>query len=524
MVRIIKKNLILVSVLLFCLSCSSYNYATRVVDNILETSPDAIKILETVFESKKIIFVGSSDHSTINDVLFFNEDNLIKLYNKGLRYILVEGGTSDIEYNEEELLKKDIALFYPWENVGVQYSEQPIIKNIYNINKRLNSEKIQIIGLESHRQNFVIKDPDESNIYNYRDNYMFENAKYIINNSLPHEKILILCGTSHGYTNVVKKMNSINDSIYEWKTLSFYLKELYGENFVSFSYIPIDAATLDSIFYDKLQNSKKWFEKSFSSKFISLENAEIIDKYIKIFFDENHKSLDGFIMDKHSEYGIKYCYMLENPLILETIINQTKSYYNFLLDIIKENKVFDYRDPDILYKIEFLTRNLYYLKFTFGENFKYSFWNPKNDLTAALNDLKKYKQFSNGLDEKSIKEFQILIRCMHYLKYKDSKFYYKYGKRVIAKAHNLIPQEIWFYYWNAIMNFKLKNYRKSLNHCKLFISNDLAYSTPFLIDILNTAIECSLKINEDISEYLFILHNLSNELNLDVKEINLFLN
>ena len=186
--------------------------------------------------------------------------------------------------------------------------------------------------------------------------------------------------------------------------------------------------------------------------------------------------------------------------------------------------MFDYRDPDILYKIEFLTRNLYYLKFTFGENFKYSFWNPKNDLTAALNDLKKYKQFSNGLDEKSIKEFQILIRCMHYLKYKDSKFYYKYGKRVIAKAHNLIPQEIWFYYWNAIMNFKLKNYRKSLNHCKLFISNDLAYSTPFLIDILNTAIECSLKINEDISEYLFILHNLSNELNLDVKEINLFLN
>lgn len=80
--------LLLASILI---GCGSYDRASVAVDAVLDSCPDALAVLEYSFKHKKIIFVGINDHSTINTALFFSEENLQKLHECGLRYILCEG-------------------------------------------------------------------------------------------------------------------------------------------------------------------------------------------------------------------------------------------------------------------------------------------------------------------------------------------------------------------------------------------------------------------------------------------------
>ena len=75
------------------IGCDLYDKASVVVDDVLNSCPDALNVLESSFESKKIIFVGINDHATINTALFFSKENLRRLHDSGLRYILCEGGT-----------------------------------------------------------------------------------------------------------------------------------------------------------------------------------------------------------------------------------------------------------------------------------------------------------------------------------------------------------------------------------------------------------------------------------------------
>lgn len=77
---------------------------------------------------------------------------------------MLEGGLPNKSlYNEEDLINKNVMLFYPWESVGVQYIENSIIDNVLNINKSIAKEDpIKIIGLEGGRENFAISDQDEN--------------------------------------------------------------------------------------------------------------------------------------------------------------------------------------------------------------------------------------------------------------------------------------------------------------------------------------------------------------------------
>ena len=131
--------LVLLGIIFFS-SCSKFERASVSVDKILSQSPDEVFELENLFEDKKIIFVGSNDHNLINDVEFFDKKNLTKFYNKGLRYILFEG---DVPTVEDDMLNNQVMIFYPWESVGVQYCENPILKNIAEINQNfIDSERI----------------------------------------------------------------------------------------------------------------------------------------------------------------------------------------------------------------------------------------------------------------------------------------------------------------------------------------------------------------------------------------------
>lgn len=509
------RSILLLLLFIFFTSCSEFNEASDIVDSILSERPNAVSEIEKILETKKIIFVGSDDHNLINDVIFFNKENLQRFYNKGLRYILFEG---DVPDDEKQMMEQQVMIFYPWENVAVQYYEHPILKNIAEINSSLTlNEKIKVVGLERGRTNFTIDNKDEKSIYNYRDEFMFKTAKEFIDNSDDDDKFLILCGAAHGY------IKSVNRNGFEWKTLGSYLKNEYKNDFVSLDYIAIDSVTIDSIYFDALKNSEKWYKTNYIERIININDIKNINKKIKIFFDDNYQLYDYFIADKHSKYGIKYCYKLADPDVYSQVIQETVSIYNNLK---KYNYDYDYSNPEVSYKIENLLKNLYYLKFQFGDSFEYNFWNPSKDLLSAINSL-KFEKTKQEYSDSVIKEYQMLIRAMYYIRYSDIgenvSFYMKHGKKQIKEASNLIPKEIWSDYWNAIMNYKCLNYKESLKFCNNYLANSLAYSSQALPEILNIAIVCSKKNNSDFEIYKSILDNLSNELKIDVTKTHLFL-
>ena len=508
--------------------CASYNKASRAVDAVLDSSPDAMTVLEHSLERKKIVFVGINDHATINTALFFSKENLRKLHDHGLRYILCEGGLPAKNlYEDSDLVQRSVELFYPWESVEAQYYENSVFQNVYSINRNLaEDEKIKVVGLEGRRQNFTIGD-DEAKIYNYRDEYMFNVAKEYIDGSKEDERILILCGSAHGYTDGVRRFNPQSNSEYEWIPLGSRLKREYGDSFLSLSYIAVDSATRDSVFYRQLKDSDSWNATNITGKFVALQDAEEIDGAIPIFFDKNYPLYDGFIMDKHAEYGIKYCYKLDDPVVLERVIAQTEELYQSLLQVLQTAGRFDYDNPDIAYEIEFFCRNVYYLKFHFGRSFDYSFWNPSTRLGDVLADLRKAPAPAKAISEADAKEFQTLIRCMYYLQYgstkEDISFYHKHGAEALELACSLIPHEIWPLYWNTVMNFRLGNYGEAARYADLFLGEDLSRSSFCLPDVLEIAVESCAEMGLDPSEYATMLEGLSNELDIDVDRVHLFL-
>lgn len=510
------------------IGCDLYDKASVVVDDVLNSCPDAVNVLESSFESKKVIFVGINDHATINTALFFSKENLQKLHDCGMRYILCEGGLSSKNlYDDSDLVQQEVELFYPWESVEAQYYENTVFQNVHSINRNLaQDEKIKVVGLEGRRQNFTIGD-DESRIYNYRDEYMFNVAREYIDGSKEDERILILCGSAHGYTDGVRRFNPQGNSEYEWITLGSRLKREYGDAFLSLSYIAVDSATRDSVFYGQLKKSDSWNTTNIVGKFVTLQDAEEINGAIPIFFDGNYPLYDGFIMDKHAEYGVKYCYKLDAPAVLERVIVQTEELYQSLSQIAETEGGFDYDNPDIAYKIEFFCRNVYYLKLYFGKDFDYSFWNPSTRLEDALAALRKLSVAAKTVSEEAAKEFQTLIRCMYYLQYgatkEDISFYYEHGTDALELARSLIPHEIWPLYWYTVMNFRLGNYGDTLRYADLFLGEELSRSTFCLPDVLELAIESCTETGRDSSKYAKMLEGLSNELGIDVDKVHLFL-
>jgi hypothetical protein len=127
----------LISIIFF--SCSNkYSKASRFVDSILSKKENATNYLEQKIEETKIVFIGSSDHSITNDSFFFDYNTICKLYEKGLRYVLLEGGLQGKTlYDYDDLITNNIILFYPWESVGVQYVENSIIDNILTVNNTI---------------------------------------------------------------------------------------------------------------------------------------------------------------------------------------------------------------------------------------------------------------------------------------------------------------------------------------------------------------------------------------------------
>lgn len=507
---------------LLVLGCHSnktdFNFISKKVDACFSEKENAIDVVERTFEKKRIVLIGCANHSTVNDILFLNSTNLKKLHNKGLRYILCEGGLPNkTVYEKEDLEKKYVKIFYPWEKVGAIHSPTSLHQEVLKINSTLSeNEQIKLVGLEGGRKNFLMGKDSEDDVLNYRDEYMFDVAKSFIDNETEDAKFLILCGAFHGAKKVVKEDGR---RIFP---LAYHLHKKYNNAFETFEYISLSDFFINSMHCKDFLKSDDWKKNDYRQKFLDNSDVAKLNKFIPIFVGKENRTYKNFFVDKNSMYGIKYGYALNEKSVLTEVVNQTKATNQKLRDkAIDKNEL----SAEDFYEIENFVKNIYYLELFYGENFKYNFWNPHASLTDALNNLPESHSPKHSLSYSQLEEYQNLLSVMHYLQFSNSQktaaLYYDYGKELIESARKILPQEVWFDYWHAVMNFKMGNYRASLEYCKKLLDNELILCAQIFPEVLELAIENSKKLDLERSAYEEMLHNLKNEFDMDISEISL---
>ena len=489
---------------------------TEKVDEILLAAPDSFSELEKIVKEKKIIFIGSNDHRQINDHNFLNRESVEKLRKLGIKYILVEaGGPKDFVFSKSDLEDNWIRVFYPWHGVDVQYHENEFRKVVLDVNNKLKEEdQLIMVSLEANRENEIPEDSEETDFFNYRDKYMFDVAKRFIDNSKSDEKVLIYCGSGHGIKEPVKYFGPN-----KWKTLGSQLAKAYGDDYGAYSYVSLSGA-----FYPWVIGGINLPGQQIKEKFITSEYAQKVNKLINFVQPNLINLYDGFIIDKNTEYGLLYGYALHVPVVLKEVIKETKETAAYCNEI---DKSYDY-NPDQYYKLDSFIRNIYYLKLFYGDLFDYNLWNPSTKLQDALNKLPLDYKGSKSLDNDKMAEYQNYLNYsmvdLHNIQSKkDAKICYEHWLPFIEKAKSIYPEEVWCDYWMAVVNYKLGNFDVAKTYCDAFLNNPLSMSCQVLPEILNTAIQCCKNIGEDYSLYEEKLGNLSNEFEIDITKISMYL-
>ncbi len=519
--------MLIIYILFGCSSSINFNLINQKVDSVLQNKKNAIDVLEKTFETKRIVLIGSGNHSTINDSIFLNKDNLRRLYNKGLRYILCEGGLKDnFIYEKKDLEKKYVAIFYPWENVGAVYSPVTLNEEVLNVNLEHNEKNsLKIIGLESGRELFVETENNADQILNYRDKYMYDVAKKFIDSENYNVKFLVLCGSFHGSKKPIKENGKI---LYP---LGYYLNNYYKDSFETYEYLSFSSFYIESTFYDCFLDNENWKITDFKQKFLNRNDIIKINKYIPIFVARENRNYNNFFVDKNSIYGIKYGYILKDESVNKEIINQTFIINDKLKSqtetITNSNNNYN-NTAEAFFETERFIKNIYYLKLFYGDAFTYKFWNPEESLIHCLKKILNVEVTTEKINYDRLEEYQNLLSVMYYLKFSKSKddalYYYKKGKDLIEKARKIMSDEIWFDYWHAYMNFKMEEYQRSLDYCKKLLNNPLVLCSQVYPEILELTINSSEKLNLSYSQYENEFKNLKNEFNIDISAFSLFRN
>ena len=505
----------------------------------MSDSPDALEEILEIFKTSDIVFIGGASHQLLNDKLFINS-NLQHFYNAGVRYILTEGGGSTTQTPSDITLTQSfIRLFYPWDYVGVRYGANHLDDEVYLFNRDKNQQdEIRIIGLETGRENFIPGALNLIDMYNYRSEYMANIAFEYIDNAALDEKILILAGGLHGQPEVI---HNAWGSLETWKPLGAYLRERYQDKYFSLLYLTLDEnIKVDPSFQD-LFNSNEWRGMANDQKLVTPLNKLRLAKILPTLGFSDR--FDSYIVDKSGIKGVMYGYALFDFDILSEVINQTKSLNAAISLLSKENRL-DYSNPNIYYVARDLLLNVYYLKLFFGDNFTYTFWNPRITLNEALSAFES-KIFSRDINIQDIMVFPIpsieTLRDYHdymyyFLSLNENEFWdisihgdYKSQINIIEpyfiKAENIFPYELWTKYWFATMFFKAGEYDSAYSYLQDILANSLVCSIQNLPEILDLSVRVSdrLDLHEQAIDYRNRMSALWNEHAIDVSKFSLFL-
>ena len=504
----ISKTIISVFFVFLLISCDNYDTKKlfKYADENLNKNHDAANLVCKEIQSRKIVFI-SELHNEINPYIFLSE-NMQNFYDAGVRYIFIEGG------NPEAFMKQTepyFPFFYPWPQCGWRYEEKMFSDSVLEINLRVpENQKIQVISAEEDMPDELWEEggmwdiETEIRVFLRRDEYAAEKIKTVMQNT--NDKALIVYGSSHGLINIVPKFDmGHGKSIKNWNPLGHRLKEIFGNDFISFGYVFLKG--FDYKPEETIYGSFGFYES---------EIKDLIPSYYLNWYD-------AFIVEDDDVYGIPYVYKPTEEN-LEFIFNQVCFYADYIEEL-KNNKN-DYIGSDFGQ----LIAGIYYLKMYYGDKFDYQLWNPKRSLKDVTEELKKQiaqDGFNNVLgvknaridfDDNQVRDYMRYMSAGWELEmYSKNQYKKKWCPWLLTQtdaAKNILgSQDLWAVYWDARVRTTCGKYEEALKEYETLLENPLVYSMPVLPVIYKKAALCEEKLGyKDIAtQYKEKIKKLGNE-------------
>jgi hypothetical protein len=355
------------------------------------TSENAIDAIVNELQHGIIIAIGEG-HERVNEQLFI-ADNIQALYNAGVRYIFAEGGAS-LEESLPSSESYNFLMFYPWIGAGWRYETIALYQAVTDLNNALPSDdKIIICGVEHVPDNVT----DLVQRFNLRDISAAETIIGIMDTAAYGTKAIVWYGMAHTGIYPFKRYYKPDISPYKFarSPLGYLLKKHYGSDFSSFYF----ATGSDE---DLLLGKKQILDET---KLVLQKNMPLVNRLLPDQFQAFipswtiSKRYDGFIFEPEEINGTYYNYNPTNEN-LSFIFKVVEDYalecspdadytplepksspgVNYLKEEIWAN--FDYVSPPSTYYTfdpqGQLMHGLYYLKLFFGDKFDYSFWKTES--------------------------------------------------------------------------------------------------------------------------------------------------
>ncbi|MDR2150465.1 MAG: hypothetical protein LBO67_06550 [Spirochaetaceae bacterium] len=483
--------------------------------------PDAKDYILDALAQNKLVFVGE-DHNIVSEELFMAE-NLQAFYDAGLRFLIREGAKEEEEKANNLPLPGSplfrLMIFPPWYSVGGKYEAGLFSKALRKINDTVpEEERIRIIFPE---------DLEAGNDMNKRDQSAFRNISTFMEKLSADKKAIIFYGASHGLTKPME-LQLAGGEPFLWKPLGTYLKEQYGDDFVSINFESAKNNWSDtSLDVPELRDSE-------SKPKIVLphsKNTLVHNAYIQSALS----GYDAVILNREAVFGTGYNYAphYENLFAL----------YNGLRYL--ENSIDNWKDERALERWQEQGQYLqyiYYLKLWLDDKFDYRLWDTKKPLHEALDELgsavfagnsgisvsadtqRLYASFCkvmlmSAVEPLVFNNFDTSLSISEtFLKEEVFPWIIDHMKECIA----LLPQDLWAHYWLAYAQTERGEYDKAIEEWEYIIAQPLAYCMETLPRVYQKLSKCYAAQGDYAKSdtYKKIGESLVNEHNLIVTNLN----
>ncbi len=336
-------------------------------------------------------------------------------------------------------------------------------------------------------------------IMNKRDKIAQKTIIDTLNNADSDKKALVFYGDAHGKKESVLLNKSSAQA--EWKMLGSYLNDSYRDQFKTFDIFQFNTNKYRTVIY----NSEK----------DCVVTPETLESFL---LDGANKEYDYYCLTPIGIYGVPNVYVPEeiNLRYLLSFENQKGSRLSGMSVWSKKSQ---------------LLLTIYYLKYYFGDEFKYDFTCSDEQLSISIINLQKKKITTLPYDLSKLEKYIEVLYSYGWLENyllnpaNDNRI--KYIMNNMVKAKEINPRDIWPQYWisyfsteKAMYSGRKKEYRKALSEWKELLKNDLVYASPVLKLVYKKMAFCEQQLGNYEGQHFYSEKekSVSSLLDFDYKE------
>jgi tetratricopeptide (TPR) repeat protein len=455
--------------------------------------PDAKQYILDALAQNKLVFIGEN-HAQVSEEIFMAE-NMQAFYDAGLRYIFGEGQFTDyspVSSQSPLPVSQDnrIWLFPPWRyDIGGRYVGNLVDQAVRKINDAVpEAERIWFISAEAGLNQVQAEGTD----LNKRDQQAFKNISEFMEKLPLNKKAMIFYGASHGEKKPIA-MQTDGGEPFLWTPMGVYLKERYGDNFISMG--PIGAK--DEMQYTALDIPELRDIGSGPKIVPSNSKNDIVND------DRIHQLLpqwDAILLFREAIYGTGFNYV---PTYGNLFLM-----YNTLQYL--EDRIDNWKDDVAIYRVfdhgQYL-QLIYYLKLWLGDSFDYRLWDttrPAREVIRLRDSRKTLREALNELNSITINEIAVRLNAQDARNTQKMRDYsmvmltsalqtlvfedfdpsipreelfqemFPWIAEHMKEAIAIFPQDLWGYYWLAYAETELRDYDAAIEHWEYIIAQPLS--------------------------------------------------